>query len=162
MIVKTQEQSIIFLQKSCSAAQLFEAFLGVSSISCFGQASCCSAFCFAKSQHEVSSLYHTLKSIPQVQVLMRCLQRRVGQVQMATPTLCATTWAGPFPACPLSSLSISGLPAKSRSLSVASWTFRQDSMCHNCITVPQYCLVCATPAFAQDELNFQVHIGLSV
>jgi len=107
------------------------------------------------------SLYHTLKLILHVQVLTRCLQRRVGQVQTATPTLCATTWAGPFPACPQSSLPTLGLPAKSRSLSVASWTFRQDSLCHNCTSAPQYCLVCATPAFAHDQLDFEC-MGVSV
>ena len=96
------------------------------------------------------ALYPTLKSIAHVQVPTRCLQRRAGQVQTATPTLCATTWAGLFPACPRSSLPTSGLPAKSRSLSVASWTFRQDSLSHICIrtptSAPQHCLVHATSA----------------
>jgi len=113
-----------------------------------------SDLCFTRSHCELSPFCHTLKSILLVQVLMRCLQRRAGQVQMATPTLCATIWAGPFPACPRSSLPTSGLPAKSRSLSVASWTFRQDSLSHDCISAPPHCLVCATSAFAQDHLDF--------
>ncbi len=140
----------------------FKIFPGVSSITCIHQASFLSALCFAKAPCEVSPFHHMLKSILHVQVPMRCLQRRVGQVQMGTPTLCATTWAGPFPACPQSSLPTSGLPAKSRSLSVASWTCRQDSFSSDCTSAPQYCLVCATPAFAQDQLDFYVDVGLSV
>lgn len=59
-----------------------------------------------------------------VQGLMMCLQRRAVLGPMAIPTLSATSWEGPCPACPLSSPLTSKQPAKSRSLSVASSMLR--------------------------------------
>ena len=161
-IVKAQEQSITFLQILCSVAHLSVVFPGVSSITCIHQASFLSALCFAKAPCEVSPFHHMLKSIPHVQVPMRCLQRRVGQVQMGTPTLCATPWAGPFPACTQSSLPTSGLPAKSRSLSVASWTRRQDSFSSDCTSAPQYCLPVQLLPLLRISWRFYVDVGLSV